>query len=298
VRAKRQQVVRDVKRAYFAVLQTQSSLETATENIRMYKELDRVTGDYLAQKVVLRTESLDVKSRLARSEYDTMTLVDQLNLQKQQLNRLLGRDVITDFSVTAVPDADSFEADLVAARTRALDQRPELKEARLKVKQAEMDRRIKKSEFIPDVSASFQHIATANFSAFIPKSYMNIGVTVSWEVFDWGRKKHELAEKDFATAQARNSVRDAESGVLIDVNEKFNKLRQARQLIAVTQLGRQSAVENVRVLTNRYKVQMSLLKDVLQAQTQLEQADDQGRQALLAFWTAKAEFESAIGEDK
>ena len=298
VRAKRQQIVRDVKRAYFALLQTQSSLATALENIKLYKELDRVTGDYLAQQVVLRTESLDVRSRLARAEYDTMTLQDQLDIQKQQLNSLLGRDVLTDFTVTAVPEADSFELDLAGARTQALQQRPDLREARLKVQHAEADRRIKKSEFIPEISASFQHIATANFNSFIPKSYMNIGITVSWEVFDWGRKKHELREKDLATAQARNSVREAESLVLIDVNEKFNKLRQARQMLAVTQIGREAAVENVRVLTNRYKVQMSLLKDVLQAQTQLEQANDQGRQALLGFWTAKAEFETAIGEDK
>jgi outer membrane protein TolC len=184
------------------------------------------------------------------------------------------------------------------ARNRALDQRPELKQARLKMKQAEIDNRVKKAEHIPDISLSFQHIATANFNTFIPKSYMNVGITVTWEVFDWGRKKHELAEKGLVVEQARNSVREAESSVRIDVNDKFNKLRQARQLLRVTQLGRESAIENVRVLTNRYKVQMTLLRDVLQAQTQLEQANDQSRGALLGFWTAKAEFDCAIGEDK
>ncbi len=298
VRLKRQEIARDVKRAYFALLQTESALEAALENVKMYKELDRVTGDYLAQQVVLKTEGLDMKSRLSQAEYETMTLVDQLGVQKQQLNLLLGRDVMTDFSVTNVADIDGFESDLTSARTRALDQRPELREARLKVKQAETDRRIKKSEFIPEISATFQHIATANFNSFIPRSYMNLGITVSWEVFDWGRKKRELAEKDMATEQARNAVREAESRVLIDVNEKFNKLRQARQFLAVTQMSRDAAVENVRVLTNRYKVQMSLLSDVLQAQSKLEQSNNQERQALLAFWTAKAEFENAIGEDK
>ena len=298
LRAKQQQIVRDVKRAYFALLQTESALGAAEENIRMYKELDRVTGEYVAQQVALRTESLDVKSRLAKSEYDITTLVDQVGTQKQQLNLLLGRDVLTEFSVSYVPDADGFESDLTAARARALAQRPEVREARLKVKQAEGDRRVKKAEYIPDVSATFQHIATANYNSFIPKSYMNVSVTVSWEIFDWGRKKHELAEKDMATHQARNAVRDAESAVVIDVNEKFNKLRQARQFLAVMRTEREAAAENVRVQTNRYKAQMSLLKDVLQAQTQLEQANNQGRQALLSFWTAKAEFENAIGEDK
>lgn len=298
LRLKQQQIVRDVKRAYYAVLETESEIEAIAETIRMYKELDRLTGDYVAQQVALRTESLDVKSRLAKSEYDLTTLIDKAGIQKQQLNQLLGRDVLTEFTVTAVPDAAYFETDLAAARARALEQRPELKEARLKVKQAEGDRRVKKAEFIPDVSASFQHIATANFNSFIPKSYMNVGITVSWEVFDWGRKKHELAGKDLAIQQARNAVKDAESGVLIEVNDKYNKLRQARQLFAVTQMDREAAVENVRVLTNRYKAQMSLLKDVLQAQSELEQATNQGRQALLSFWTAKADFETAIGEDK
>ena len=49
---------------------------------------------------------------------------------------------------------DGFESDLAAAQKRALAQRPEVKEARLKLRQAELDRRIKKSERIPDVSVS------------------------------------------------------------------------------------------------------------------------------------------------
>ena len=297
VRAKQQQITRDVKRAYYALLQTRSAMAAAAETIKMYKELERVTGDYVAQQVVLKTESLDVKSRLAKSEYDIQTLVDQASIQMQQLNQLMGRDALTEFAVADVPDADSFESDLTAARARALQQRPEVREARLKMKQAEGDRRVKRSEYIPEVSATFQHFATANYNSLIPKSYMNVGVTVSWEVFDWGRKKHELAEKDLVTEQARYAVKDTEQSVVIDVNDKFNKLRQARQYLAVTRLDREAQVENVRVLANRYKAQMSLLKDVLQAQSQLEQAITQGQQALLNFWMAKAEFETAIGED-
>ena len=299
LRARQQQVVRDVKRAYFAVLQTESSIQAATETIRMYKELDRVTGEYVAQQVVLRTESLDVKSRLARSEYDILTLVDQATTQKQQLNLLLGRDPLTEISVSQTLDAVGYEADLTAARVQALQQRPEVREARLNVKQAEGDRRVKKADYLPDVSASFQHITNANFgNGLIPRNYMNLSLTVSWEIFDWGRKKRELAEKDLATEQARVSLKDAERSVIADVNDKFNKLRLARQFLAVVETDREAAVENVRVLVNRYKAQMSLLKDVLQAQSQLEQANHQGRQALLNYWTAKAEFENAIGEDR
>jgi outer membrane protein TolC len=298
LRSAKLEITVEVKRAYYTLLQTESALKATEETIRMYEELDRVTTDFLAQQVALKTDSLDVKSRLARSEYDRQTLLDQAEIQKQQLNQLLGRDVLTEFSVAGVPDADVFESDVSLARQQALEQRPEVREARLKVKQAEVDRRVKKADYIPEVSVGFQHVATAGFDNFIPKNYMNVGVTVTWEVFDWGRKKHELAEKDLITEQARNTVRDAERGVLVEVNDRFNHLREARQFLAVTQLGRDAAVENARVLANRYKVQKSMLKDVLQAQSELEQANDQTRQALLRFWTAKAEFENAIGKEQ
>jgi len=298
LRAKQQEIIRDVKQAYFAILQTESALRSASETIKLYQEMDRVTGEYVAQRVALKADSLDVKTRLAKAEYDAITLSDQLTIQKQQLNMLLGRDVLTEFQISAAPEADNFEADLVAARKQALEQRPEVKEAQLKVKQAEVDRRIKKSEFIPDVALSFQYLSPRNFSNFIPKNYMNIGVTVSWEVFDWGRKKRELAEKDFSIEQARNGLKEAESATLIEVNEKFSKLRQSRQLLRIAGLTQETAIENVRVVTNRYRVQASLMKDVLQAQAKLEDANHQYQQALVSFWVARAEFEKATGEDK
>jgi outer membrane protein TolC len=40
-----------------------------------------------------------------------------------------------------------------------------------------------------------------------------------------------------------------------------------------------------------------LLSDVLQSQAFLAEATHEYQRALLAFWTAKAEFEKALGED-
>ena len=40
-----------------------------------------------------------------------------------------------------------------------------------------------------------------------------------------------------------------------------------------------------------------LLPDVLEQRAQLAEADDTYQQALLAFWTAKADFDLATGEE-
>ena len=54
----------------------------------------------------------------------------------------------------------------------------------------------------------------------------------------------------------------------------------------------------VKLASYRYHVQTVLLKDVLQAQTSLASADYEYQKALLSFWTAKADFEKAMGEDR
>jgi outer membrane protein len=298
LRRAKQATVNQVKQSYYALLQTQSALDSLVEVIRLYRELDRVTGDYVAQQVALKADSLEVKTRLAKAEYEALNLTNRLATGKEQLNHLLGRDVGAEFRVAAIPEVNGFDVDLAMARSRALDQRPELRAARLKVKQAEVDRRIKKSEYIPEVSFGFTYMTFRNFDGAIPKNSASLGVVMKWEVFDWGRKRNQLAEKDKSIEQARNGLQEAESLVRIEVGDKFRNLQQTRQALVVAQLGQETARETLRVNTNKYRLTAALLSDVLQSQASLAEANHQYRQALLGYWTAKAEFEKAIGVDK
>lgn len=294
-----QTTVNQVKQTYYGILQTQSALDSLLEAIKYYRELDRVTADNVAQKVSLKADGLEVKTRLAKAEYDALNLTNQLTTEKEQLNNLLGRDIDAEFRVATVPDVNVNDADLALARSRALDQRPELREARLKVRQAEVERRIKKSEYIPDVSLGFTYMSFRNFgSDAIPKNSSSLSVLMKWEVFDWGRKKNQLAEKARTTEQAKIVLRDAESLVQIEVGDKFRKFQQTRQALVVAQLRQETERENMRVSVNKYKLQAALLSDVLQTQATLADADYQYQQALLAYWTARADYEKAIGADK
>jgi outer membrane protein TolC len=298
LRSQEQSVVNNVKRTYYAILQTQSTLESVRQALRFYGELDRVTGDYVAQQVALKADGLDVKTRLAKTETEALTVGNQLATLKEQLNQLLGRDVGAEFRVNPVPELSWVEMDVAAARIQALESRPEIREARLRVKQAELDKRVKRSEYIPDVSLTMVYVSPRNFDDFVPKNFAGVGFQMNWEVFDWGRKKHQLAEKEKTIEQANNSLREAENSVRIEVGAKLRELQQARQALRVAQLKQETARENMRVSLNKYQVKAALLSDALQTQATLADADYQYQQALLAFWTARADYEKAIGVDK
>jgi outer membrane protein TolC len=160
-----------------------------------------------------------------------------------------------------------------------------------------VDRRIKKSEYIPDVSAAFVYLGFRNFDEIVPRNLASAGVAVNWEVFDWGRKQDELGEKQKAIEQASENLREAENHVLMEVSEKFRKLQQTRQALVVAQLAEASAREDLRVTTSKYQQTAALMSDVVQSQSSMAEADHQFQQALLGYWTARSEFEKALGQD-
>jgi outer membrane protein len=50
-------------------------------------------------------------------------------------------------------------------------------------------------------------------------------------------------------------------------------------------------------VNDKFRQSSVLLRDVLQQQAAVANANHDYEQALLAFWTAKAEFEKALGEE-
>src|SRR5262245_2294818 len=182
LRAEQHFVVANVKSAYYSILQTQSSLRAAEQNIRFYRELDRLTDEYVVQRVSLKSESLEVKTRLAKAQLDVVSLQDALASQREQLNALLGRALETFFSVQLAADADPVDIDLRRSQATAMEQRPEILQAKLKIKQAEIDRRSKRSEFIPDVSVNFSQTSPINYSDALPGNLTTMGIAVNWNV--------------------------------------------------------------------------------------------------------------------
>ena len=96
--------------------------------------------------------------------------------------------------------------------------------------------------------------------------------------------------------QAKTAAAEMRSRILLDVNTRFRKLEEAKSRLRVADLGIQAARERLQVMTARYAERAVLLADVLQSQASVAAANDQYQGAVLGFWTARADFERALGE--
>ena len=291
-----QQLVRDVRRAYYSLLQSQSQAESQRATIHSLEELGRLTERRLEERATLKADSLRIKAEEAKAKYQLLVVEDTLSDRKEALNRLLGRDLLADFSVEPVSSALPEELELAAARKRALAQRPEIKVASIKKNQANLETRIEKTRYLPDVSIQANYLTPAGIN-FLPQNIGGVGVLLSWQPWDWGQKRHNMAQKVIAENQVVLTEEDARDQILLEVDSQFRKLREARAQLVVTETARDAEQEKLRNQTDAYAQQTILLSDLLKQQASLATAEDQYRQALLGFWTARADFEKALGEE-
>jgi outer membrane protein len=295
-RATRLTVGYEVKRLYYSILQSESALQAAAQSAAMLKELGRVVGNRVIQNAALKADALDVDTRLARVEQQRLSLEHNVLSQKERLNQLLGRDVRTPFETAGVAEGELAAMDLGAAQSRALDFRPEVREARVKLEQAKTAHRIAKADRLPDVSLALSYVSPTNIDG-APRNIASVGVQFQWEPFDWGRRSRAIASRATGVQQAANAVRDQEDHALIEVSAQYRRLSEARMALRVARLAQEQAREISRVRADQYRVQTVLLSDVLQAAAAQADADNQLQQAIAGLWLARAEFERALGEE-
>jgi len=296
VRAERQKIAAEVRDAYFNLVAIQASVDAAREAVKTLEEAQRVTAQYLAEKTVLRAEALDVDARLAKSRYELSVSENGVATQREALNQLLGRDVSTSFRVDFIPEQDRSDLTLDSARHEALANRPEYRQAHLKEKQAEYERRLAKAEYIPDLSFEVRYQGINNVQV-LPQNVATAGFFLTWEPFDWGRRHNKVVEATKTIEQARNGIEETESQLAVEVGAKYRKWHEASLLLKASSTAHEAAAEQFRVTGNKYKEQAALLKDLLQAQAQNSETNFQYQQALSSYWTAFAELRKAMGEE-
>ncbi len=291
-----QKLADDVRQSYYQVLQSQIQYESQQSMVKYLEELLQLTDRRFDQQAALKADRLTVKAELAKATYQLTMIEDTLADGKETLNRLLGRNVQTEFAVEPVPATFPEQEDLSAARATALEHRPEVKLAANRVRQAKLSTRSEKSHYIPDIAIQASYFSPANIN-FLPQNIGSVGALLTWQPWDWGEKRHKVRQAVLAEQQAELSVEDTREQILLEVNSNFRHLREARAHLAVTEAIRDAETEKLRNQKEAYSQQAILLSDLLKQQASLADAESQYHQAVLGYWSARADFQKSLGEE-
>jgi outer membrane protein TolC len=293
----RLEVVDHVRRAYYGVVEAQSVLDSLQASLPYYEESQRLARENRGKETILESDLLNSEAQLLKIQNAISDASDRVASASEKLNDLMGWDIHSRFRVAPISDADTGLATPEAMEERALQNRADLKKAKLQVQQAHYAARAKKAEYVPDLSLAFSYYTTANFENVLPSNIGTVGLALKWEPWDWGRRRKEYAEARVKEEQAKVGVDATQRGILLEVRSACRQLENTRRELALSDATERAARRRLKEVQEQVNRRAALSRDLFQAQSDLASADGQQQQALAAFWKARADLKKAIGEE-
>lgn len=298
LRRERQRVAAEVRTTYYQISATEQGIVALRDLVRSVEELDAVTKRYLSEGLVLRSDALEVVARLALERQRLAAAENGLTTQQEHLNQVLGRDVTTPFRVAMPSDLAPPAAGLTLeeARARAHVSRAEIRRASLLTARADTARRLATAGWIPDLSLTASYARLSNFET-LPDDVGTVGLYLSWEPFDWGRKRHEAAQRVHQTERAREGREETAQQIVVEVGQRWRALKDSAALLEAMRLEQEATAASLDTDQNRYRENAALLRDVLRTEARLSAARRDFTEALAGYWSAVALLERAIGDE-
>jgi outer membrane protein TolC len=195
---------------------------------------------------------------------------------------------------TDVQDNLVFQAmtvDRAQLLSQALAQRPEYKQARLRVDEADARMRRAARDFFPDVVGGGYYGAT--------RADMNeiweLSLTLSWTIFDGGNRIARLRETKASVEAEQARVRATELDIAREVEQAQLIVTESQERIGAAQTAVASAQENFRLAQGRFDAGVGTILELTDAQLFLTQAQNTETAALADYRIAVARLERAIG---
>jgi cobalt-zinc-cadmium efflux system outer membrane protein len=271
-----------------AVLRRRRSLETAKQ----------LADDFL-QKTEARfqggsTPRLDViraRVQVAQAQNDLIASERDIANARAALNRLIDRPLGAPIAVSdslalppPLPPLDVLE-------TAALTSRPELAGAQRLQEGARATTTLAREYWLPDLSFGVVH----NYADPGP-GVLFTGLSMPLPLFFWQHTRGEIAESRHRELELAASYRDLQAEIGQDVRAAYTTAATAlRQTIYIRDVLLPASREAYRIASVSYGLGGSSALEVLEARRELQDAENQYTDALVAANMARSDLERAVG---
>ena len=288
------------------------ALVTAIESVRVVRDsVTRIEAELHDVKArfdagfLPPSDVLTVQTRVSQEQSLLIDAENQRDSARATLARLIGARLDADFEPDATLDQPALPA---AGMTSPAQGAPDITSARadhlaLVLRSGAADARIEaaRAGFRPQigVGAGYDY-ARPNPRIFpredVWKASWDVGVNVSWTLWNGGRTAAEVAGARSQSNAIREQLAELDTQIALEVRQRQLDLTSARAAVKPTGDAVQSAVEAHRVVAERYKAGVATSSDLLDAQQDQLQAELGRTRALANVKLAEARLARALGQ--
>lgn len=297
VEAARNDVRRDVRQAYFRVLQAQEVVRVDEQALASAKQRLKDTEAQFRAGTAAKVDVLKAQVQVSSAQIDLTTANNSVSLAKQAFNNALSRPIEAPVDLEPVgdlpglPPADS-DLEGLAAQKRA-----DLASLKETAHVLELVTKVQEGGLKPNLSlsATFQrNIDPADGS----RVSQTVGViAINWPVFDSGITRAKVKEARQDEAQTQIAIQQLGLGISLEVKSARTNLINAGERLKLAQDQVTLAEEAFRLANVRRDAGEGILLEVIDAQTDLTRARVSLVSARYDYLTAYANLQRAVGVD-
>jgi len=284
------------KNDFFSVLKDQETVNVDQEQVTDATENVRITQARFTAGTAAQYDVLTAQVTLANDQQALETALNQLNIDRANLNNLLGVDPNVAVTLQAPPLPPLTQRiDLTQSTQVAFQRRPELRQASNNITIAQRLIKLAGSTLQPTLgigaSANYSGpgITTGNHDTYNLSAQLNI------PLYDGGttRSRVRQAQTDLQTQLITQG--QLQQNVKLEVRQAFLNVNNAQAQNATAGVGVTQAEEAVRLAQVRYQNGLGTILDVINAQTQLATARNNLAAAQYNYQTSLAQLLRAEG---
>jgi outer membrane protein TolC len=294
-RSVKDQVALKVRQLYYKILIVQSQQQAIEAKIHAVEDLNTERTQQVKYGSTLEADLIESRAQSLQAKQDLLAAQLQLSDLHMQFNDAVGlpiqSGVVLDPNVPSPPAISPREECIKLA----LDSNPNIAEAKAEVEKAAAGVREAKREYIPDFE-TFARYSYADNVPFLARNYGTFGVHFSYDIFDGGKRRATLRERDVQVDQAKENLARIRDEVEVKVETAYNKLEQTEKMIAVSQELLAARQEARRVSAQGLEHGTYLRSQAEVAVAQESEAQTQLLQSQLEIALAQDELNEAIGQ--
>jgi outer membrane protein TolC len=288
------EVALQVHSVYYGILIAKLQKQAAEQQTHYADESLRESEDDVRNGNALRVTTIQGRANVLESRQSFLTADLQLADLTTELNDLLGLPLDTQLDLDAAVPVDFVQRARDEYLRTAWSQNPQIKAAEDAVTKAHAAVGSTESAYIPDVTA-YARQSFQNGVPFMVRNFGTFGISLNWDVFDFGKRRAAVRESEAQLAQAEENVRRLKDEVAVSIERSYNKVQRTKSVVEVAQQVVKLRQESERLAENQLTQGVVLVSERRQATAATYKAQADFLQANLGYLLAWAELQASAG---
>jgi outer membrane protein TolC len=286
--------------AYLDVLLAEKLLRVSRASLEQAEEHLRNTELFFKQGTASEFELLTAEVAVANAKPQVIQAEGGYELARDNLMRVLGLDLSTDFTLTDTLSYESVELDLQELISYGLSNRPDLEAAALRTEIAGLAVGVAKGGRLPSVGLFGRWSHSASTDQTFPDSEewarsLSVGVEVSVPLFDGLRTKGQISQAKADRETARYYYESLARFAEMEIKQAFTEFESSLEKITAQKTTLGQAKRALELAEIRYSNGISTQLDVKDARLMLSMARTNYFEAVHSYNVSIAAIKKVIG---